>query len=281
MPWRIESVWPGRFDDRLVTLPDGCWASATDRALTAWTPAGPGEPAVVETPRPGPLAVLPDGRISWGPTIAGEAGPDPDRLIEAASQARPRDFELCTGTVDPTGTTAVVALRRQPSRVAGAPPQEGWRTRLALVDLLDFSVRVLADDEDLPTALSWSEDGLFVGRPGRLTGHGPLVEWSLTAAPRALAVTADLIAAGLADGTVITWSAGAQPGAGHHQHQGPALALAWEVRGHALASGGADGIVRVGPDQVDLGAPVTALAWPDPARLVAISGNRVLLLQVS
>jgi WD40 repeat protein len=166
-------------------------------------------------------------------------------------------------------------------------------TRLALVSVDGTGpVQFVEDDGAEVTTLIWGEGPLLLGRSGEVwvigdpsspggPGRHALPTW---AAPRCVATNpAGLAAVGLADGSVFTWEPGSSgssgPGAGHVRHDGPVRALAWAPDARALATGGADGRVRVwdGDDAprhaLDLGDAVVALAWLDDGLVIAKVGD--------
>jgi hypothetical protein len=301
----VLTEWPDRYDDRLAALPGDPpnWVSATDRALTRWGPNGP-EPAQVHAdPRRGPLIVLPNGSLGWGPTV-GDDGPGPTDLLRAAlaeptdpvgGSDRWRAYELVLGAVDGTGSQALVAIRTRPQRTIGSGTRSDHG--LVLIDRASLTARMLAEDRDTPTALSWGVGPLLVGRPGMVAqwdrpGSECVVHtWGTPAAPRCLAAGAELITAGLADGTVAVWSrtGGPKQATPRQYHSGPVLAVAWGPGDRPLATGGADGTLRVhtephaAPTVIDLRAAVVALAWVGTEHLIAKAGSghgRLLLLRL-
>ncbi|CAA9230539.1 MAG: hypothetical protein AVDCRST_MAG50-1151 [uncultured Acidimicrobiales bacterium] len=296
MALAVESSWDGRYDDRLVALPDGRWASATDRALTRWDVDGPGDPVVVDEPRRGPLVWLPAvDQLAWGPALADGSGPEPSSLATAAlpelAASAIRHYRVALGTFEPLGRKVVLALEHQPSRSTAAGSRTGPRTRLAVVDRVRGEcTSMLGDDLGEPGCVAAGAGCVLVGLPGRvmvLPGGDPGTEVRLpgVAAARALAVDSagidptGVAAAAFGDGTVATWALGATSVSPRPAHDGAVLALTWAPGGRALATAGADGMVRCWTTggkpsaETDLGDAVTAVAWLADGRLVAKVGS--------
>ena len=293
---RVDREVGGRYDDRLATLPGGRWASATDLSLTWWSADGPGDWVRSEEALPGPLVWLPAvEELAWGPTVvrdgrpAWHVGPMVRAAVGDLGDNAARRFVPTAGAVSPEARFVAVALRRQlprtvPSRTPAVP---GPESRVAVVDQKsEERVAVVHEGGTAPTALAWGVGALFVGLVGTVLEVGQdtfePVERALPrmSACRCLAVTRDgRVAAGLADGHAVVWFGPVEPTT-WPAHDGVITAAAWRPGGGGLATGGADGMVRLWSHtgacmaEAGFGTAIDALAWADEGRLVAKAGGQ-------
>lgn len=211
-------------------------------------------------------------------------------LPELSADAR-RPYMLRFGVLGHDGSVAVAMVERRPPpvRAGREPAAHGPVNRLVALEAATFARHAhIADDLPTITAASWGDGPLILGTAAALVSVDTS-EWTVMpqelpshVAARALAVDGDgVVAAAMADGSIITWAPGAPPKEPWPAHTGPALSAAWSPSG-LLATGGQDGALRVwskagvvADELADAAKPdgaVEAIAWISESRLVAKFG---------
>ncbi len=294
-----------RYEDRLATTRDG-FVSAADRNLTRWTvdPLAAGDPVVAGESLPGPLVVLDEHRLGWGPVVLdnGTAGASAvgtiAPLVAAAlsdlGEGAVRQFRLTAGAVNERGDRCLVVLEQQGSRAVASRAREpaGPPVRVAIVEATTASlVEVVTDEDPAPTSVLWGAGPLRLGLRGHVVEpeSDRRLDVGDTVAVRSLAgAGADHpLAAGTAGGRVAVFDTSGRSTANWTAHDGPVLTMAWTQDGSALVTGGQDGRIELwDPSGVTIegaafDAPVSAVTWVDGDRIAAKvggPGGRIVLL---
>ena len=275
-----------RFEDQVAAVPGG-WVSASARALVRWADAVPGEPLRCAEAGPGPVAWLPGaGALAWGPTVLdGErARWSPGDVATVAladlGAGGVRVFDLVAAAVAGDARQVLAAYRRPQPRVRGAQVT-GETSRVAIVDPLGGDL-VETVPGRLPTSVRWGGARLVLGYPGAVAVREPGGGWwrggwdDPTAATALHTDPEGELAVGTASGQLVRFDGDGAVAGRWRAHEGPVTALTGA--GDVLASGGADGTVRIWAggslrDEVDVGGAVSSLAWTEDERVIALRGG--------
>jgi hypothetical protein len=275
-----------RFEDQVAAVPGG-WVSASARALVRWVDDVAGEPQRCAEAGPGPVAWLPGpGALAWGPTILDGERPrwssgDVARFgLADLGAGAARVFDLVAAAVGGDARHVLAAFRRPQPRKRGAQVR-GETTRVVIVDPLGGDL-VETVPGRLPTSVRWGGPRLVLGYPGEVAVREPGGGWSRGGWDDPTAATAlhtdpggDLTI-GTASGLLVRFDGRGAVAERWRAHEGPVAAVTGS--GGVLASGGADGTVRIWAggklrDEVDVGGAVSSLAWTEDDRVVALRGG--------